>query len=332
MKKLRIIATFLSILLWCNLSFADAVIIMYHRVGDSRYPTTNVTTQQFQEEMQWLHDQNYNVISLNDIVSALKNNQSLPQKTVGISFDDAYASIYDNALPILKQYKFPFTLFVAPQSVNQQNNGIMHWDQVREILKSGGSIGNHSYTHGHLATATMATLQKELTQAQQDIQKETDQTPTLFAYPFGEYSNLFSDVVSSMGFEAAFTQLSGAVNAQSDFYEIPRFPINEHYADFNRFKQSLNMLALNIADLNPSDTPMEKNPPTISFRVLNNGLQWKTLSCYAGNDSPVQVDTSQRPLVIVNVKMPFPEGRARINCTVQDNQGLWHWLGLLYIV
>ena len=145
-------------------------------------------------------------------------------------------------------------------------------------------------------------------------------------------SNLFREVVASMGFAAGFTQVSGAVNAQSDFYEIPHFPINEHYADFERFKQILNMQALNIADLNPSDTPMEKNPPTISFRVLNTNVQWKTFACYAGNDSPVQVDTSQRPLVIVNVKTPFPEGRARINCTVQDNQDLWHWLGLLYIV
>ena len=232
----------------------------------------------------------------------------------------------------MKQYHFPFTLFIAAQAVNEHNDGIMSWDQIREMLKSGESVGNHSYSHGHLATATTPVLRAELTKDQQEIQTQTGQTPILFAYPFGEYSNLFREVVVSMGFEAAFTQVSGAVNAQSDFYEIPRFPMNEHYADFDRFKQSLNMLALNIADLNPSDTPLIQNPPTVSFRVLNTGLQWKNFACYAGNDSPIQVDTSQRPLVVLTVKMAFPVGRARINCTVMDNQGLWHWLGLLYII
>lgn len=64
----------LLIFLLINIAYASsqAVVLIYHRVGESRYPSTNVTVSEFSKQMQWLHEHDYNVLSLSRIAHALK--------------------------------------------------------------------------------------------------------------------------------------------------------------------------------------------------------------------------------------------------------------------
>ena len=96
----------------------SAVILMYHRFGEDGFPSTNIRIAQFEDHIRTLTDGPYNVLPVAEIVAALRAGRELPDRTVGITIDDAYRSVYTEAFPRLKAAGLPFTLFVATDAVD----------------------------------------------------------------------------------------------------------------------------------------------------------------------------------------------------------------------
>ena len=118
----------------------QAVVVMYHRFGETEYPSTNIRLEQFDAHLAELTSGKYTVLPLPEIVAALKAGKSLPDRTVGISIDDAYASVYDVAWPRLKKAGLPFTVFVSTEPVDRKLRGLMTWDQIRELKAAGIAV------------------------------------------------------------------------------------------------------------------------------------------------------------------------------------------------
>ena len=104
---------------------SHAVLFIYHRFGENSVPSTNIRLDQFDGHLQEPRDGGYNVLPLADIVKALQAGETLADKTVGISIDDAYASLYANAWPRLRAANFPFTIFIATDSIDRKAPGFM---------------------------------------------------------------------------------------------------------------------------------------------------------------------------------------------------------------
>ena len=130
----------------------SATVIMYHRFGEGRYPSTNVSMEMFEEHLALLTNGDYTILPLPKIVETLKSGQLLPDRTVGISIDDAYLSVYENAWPLLKAANLPFTIFVATSPVDRNLSGYMSWDQLRELKAAGVTVGSQTHTHPHMHT------------------------------------------------------------------------------------------------------------------------------------------------------------------------------------
>src|SRR4051794_23933476 len=92
---------------------SHAVVFIYHRFGDDRYPSTDTKTEQFKAQLDWLAENHYEVWPLPRIVQYLKDGKTVPDHVVAITIDDAFQSFYDNAYPLLKEHDWPFTVFVA---------------------------------------------------------------------------------------------------------------------------------------------------------------------------------------------------------------------------
>ncbi len=129
---------------------AQAVIFMYHRFGESRYPSTNITLAQFEEQLDFFEKNDFSVLPLSEIVEALKQNTTLPNRAIAITVDDAYLSVYTEAYPRLKAKGYPFTVFVATAVVDQGIPAYMDWQQMEEMLRHGATFANHSQHHDYL--------------------------------------------------------------------------------------------------------------------------------------------------------------------------------------
>ena len=84
-----------------------ATVLMYHRFGEDKYPSTNIRIEQFEAHLDMLINGDYTIWPLDKIVDHLQQGLDLPDKTVAITIDDAYLSVFIEARPRLKARNLP---------------------------------------------------------------------------------------------------------------------------------------------------------------------------------------------------------------------------------
>ena len=307
---------------------SNAVVIMYHRFGETKYPSTNVTLEQFEAHLDELKSSKYKVMSLAEILAAVAEGKPLPDRTVGLSIDDAFVSVYAEAWPRLKAAGFPFTLFVATDPVDRGTFGYMNWDQIREMARAGVTIGSQTASHLHMPKADPARNRDELERSNKRFEEELSLRPLLFAYPYGESSLAVQAVVRKTGFKAAFGQHSGAFGGGDNPFDLPRFAMNENYAGLARFRLAANAVALPVTDITPADPLIgASNPPAMGFTVSAAIKNINRLSCFSSNAGKARLERLGERRVEIRVEEAFPKGRTRVNCTLPADDGRWYWFG-----
>src|SRR6187551_927829 len=150
---------------------------VYHRVGDSRYPTTNVSIKDFESHLSWLTKNKYTLLTFSDAIAYLQSDQPT-QKIAVITIDDGYKSFFKNGIPLLKKYKIPATLFINTETVGAGD--YMDWTMLKTAMSAGIEIGNHTHSHAYFLNEPTATRYKkfkdEIELSQSIIQKNLDFT------------------------------------------------------------------------------------------------------------------------------------------------------------
>ena len=303
-------------------------VFVYHRFGENNYPSTNIRMPQFKKHLDELIKNNYNVVSIETIIDALENNKNLPEKTVAITIDDAFFSIYKKAWPILKEKKLPFTIFVSTGPVNSNSKNYMNWEQLKEMNNRGVTIGHHTKNHFHLVGKKKETIISEIEEASDDFLKNLGYVPDIFAYPYGEYSSEIKEITKNY-FKAAFGQQSGGIYNGIDIFELPRFSLNEQYGDLKRFKFAANSYGLKIKNVLPKNKVItDINPPLLGFTLLDDleGL----IRCYTSHNIKADLTKLANKRIEIRFDRAFPKGRTRINCTINDNKK-WRWSGFQFL-
>lgn len=311
-----------------------ASVIMYHRFGDSRYPTTNISLEQFQAHVTELKTGGYTVLPLGKIVDSLKSGEALPDRTVALTIDDAYLSVYQNAWPILKEAGLPFTVFASTGHLGNRPSDYMSWAQLKEMRDAGVYIGHHSASHSHLPKLSLEKVQSEIASANTAFQKNLGFVPALFAYPYGEYGSDIKKIIAESGFKAAFGQQSGVAYAGHDRFSFPRFAMSENYGSIGRLRLAANALPLRVRNVTPTDNILKKNPPAFGFSLDEKYENLKQLTCYSSNQSggsvPIQRLGDDR--VEIRLNRAYQPGRGRINCTLPGPEGRFRWFGNLFYI
>ena len=319
--------TIISFLLFpVSFSYATEVIdkipnniLVYHRFNDERFPSTNTTLKQFEEQIQYLKSNKYKFITLTELIA----NPEMKEKSISITVDDAYQSFYKFGFPVLKKYDISATLFLSTDTVGSSEH--LNWTQLKELSSYGIDIQNHTHSHSRMPDQTIEEIENEILISQKIIFDNLGFEPDLFAYPYGETSIEVQEIVKKY-FKAAFGQHSGAFSI-SDPYYISRFPINENFGSLARIKEASNVLAFNQATIMPSDPFMKV--PQKRF-VLDFKEDPHLINCFFSDFQGSILGKK----VLVESKLLFDlermptKGRLRVNCTKFD-QGI-HWFGYQY--
>lgn len=314
----------------------SAVSLIYHRFGENDYPSTNIRMEQFEAHVEELASGRYNVVTLGTIAAALESGEALPPRTVAISVDDAYSSVFTRAFPLLQQKGLPFTLFVATDPVDEGLDGYMTWDQLRELAAAGVEIGSQAVSHPHMPDQSALRNRRELVRSADRLEAELGARPALFAYPYGEASAEIMRLAQEAGYQAAFGQHSGAIGPTLNRFYLPRFPVNEAFGGMDRFRRVVNSLPMPATDLTPDDPYLSaagaENPPAFGFTLAETGPWVNALACY--HSAVGRIDDMERlgPRIELRFAEPFRPGRTRINCTAPASDGRWRWFGMQYYV
>ena len=309
-----------------------ASVIMYHRFGDSRYPSTNIKKKQFRNHINELLKPKYNIISIEKALLAINNLEQIKDRSIVITIDDAYSSVYEYAWPIFKKYNLPFTLFISTDVIDNKTPGYMNWEQIRTLRDHGVTIGSQTKSHPHMFNLTKEKIIQELSISNKRFIDEIGSAPKFFAYPYGEYNLEVLEQVKLHGFVAAFGQHSGVAHKSLGMYELPRFAMNEKYGDMDRFSLALNALPMPISDLSPKNPVISRNPPSYGFTLSDKIEPKNAIRCFANNGLKADTKRLGKNRIEIRLNGPFPKGRGRINCTMAGNDNRWRWLGRQFII
>ena len=211
-------------------------ILMYHSIDEGDSPIS-ISPRTFEQQMEILYRGGYKVLSLTALVTALRDGEEPPEKSVVLTFDDGLGSVYTSAWPVLERFGFPATVFLVSDYCDKTNDwpsqsagiprfAVMSWQQIREMDQHGVEFGAHTATHPRLDQVPQRDLENEVVQSKTVIEDRLGHPINLFSYPYGRISEASAELVGQM-YQGACTTKLGIVSAKSDPRALERVDI--HY-------------------------------------------------------------------------------------------------------
>jgi len=227
--KRLVLVTLLTIL--TEAAYADEhrfLVLNYHDIvrADSAKSSLNpmdVSVDHFEQHLLWLKKNGYKIVSVQNVLDAAAGKRSIPDKSVLLTFDDGYQSVYTRVFPLLKKYHYPATIALigtwieAIDIPDEAGKALLTWDQVREMVKSGLiETASHTYDlhksavanpQGDSQAATVTRvydlkaeryeteeqyrerIHVALRQSAEFIFQHAGVWPRVMVWPYGEYNN-----------------------------------------------------------------------------------------------------------------------------------------------
>lgn len=197
-------------------------ILGYHDFRERGGSPMIIAASKFREQMKAIKESGIPVIPLSDVLAWRKGQKNIPEESIVITMDDGWQGVYEHAYPVLKEYGFPFTVYVYKKYVNIGGRSLT-WLQIKEMMNNGCEIGSHSISHESLRAKKGRTekqqqewLLAELKDSKIFLEENLGVPVTSFAYPFG----IFDDAVAEMGLQLGYETLV-TVNSQKVTWDTP---------------------------------------------------------------------------------------------------------------
>jgi peptidoglycan/xylan/chitin deacetylase (PgdA/CDA1 family)/aminoglycoside phosphotransferase (APT) family kinase protein len=196
----------------------DALVLCYHGLSPSWPSSLAVTPKNFREQIELVLQRGYRAATFAETVPVPPF-----EKTVAITFDDSYRSVFEYALPILAEYDLPATVFVPTGHVGADGpmiwSGIedwlggpyasellpMSWDELRVLSDAGWEIGSHTVTHPYLTRLEEPLLLEELHESRSQCEVNLGRECRSLAYPYGDFDDRVLAAARAAGYHAAAT-------------------------------------------------------------------------------------------------------------------------------
>jgi len=210
---------------------------MYHHIGevtdsDGRY---SVAPDQFQRQMQTLHDMGYETITVTELAAALREGGSLPARPVVLTFDDGYDDLYLNAYPIMQEYGFIGTMYLVVN--NFANKYGITSDQVQEMYEAGWEVASHSKTHANLRKDNVD-MRDEICRSRLELIRILDIPIYSFAYPYVEANEYIKNFTRDCGYTSGVGAGPGNSHTLEHVYFLSRREVQGNFT-LDEFRELL---------------------------------------------------------------------------------------------
>ena len=246
-------------------------VLLFHDVSEDvlgKAPNITISPKRFRDLISRIAASGYTAISARDWLNAQNGRRALPKKPVVITFDDAYASIAEHALPVLKSYGFSATVFVVTGLIGRTNEWdappwrslpLMNAGQLRFWAASGIDFGSHSSKHHDLTKLSDSELAHDISSSRDELARIVGDPIVSFAYPWGRHNETIRRVVSQT-FPLAFSIQEGVVTPNTDPMLCCRVEVGPNYSPLRvslwlRFASSLGSLLRLWRSLRPVIAP-----------------------------------------------------------------------------
>jgi len=160
------------------------------------------------------------------------------KNVVAITFDDAFASVIENAVPILRKYELPAGIFVPvgnlgqkprwemPDNCSDKNEFVMNKDQIVQLDRDGFEIFSHTVSHLVLTKIDDSRLEAELVESKQTLEEIVGHEVIGISYPHGAYDDRAYKAANRAGYKLGFTIEPRMIDSTTDNLMIGRFSVS----------------------------------------------------------------------------------------------------------
>lgn len=185
-------------------------ILLYHSIDNSK-TEDSVSPEMFSNQMEYIYNRGYRVLSLEEIDHYLDTCDNVPSNIVVITFDDGYHTVCEFAMPILRKYNFTASVFLPTKYIGKCSEWtepiapLLTWEEILEMKKEGISFYSHSHSHSDLTLLTEEQVREEL-EMSKGILEEKLQNPVFYiAYPFSKSNKIIENVALKCGYRRSFS-------------------------------------------------------------------------------------------------------------------------------
>jgi peptidoglycan/xylan/chitin deacetylase (PgdA/CDA1 family) len=214
-------------------------ILGYHDLAENLPETAmRIHSSKFRKQMETIRQMGIKVITLNEFTAWKKGEGKLPETSILITFDDGWKSVYTDAFPILKEFGFPFTIFLYKNYVDGGGKALT-LPMIQEMAANGASIGSHSVSHPYPLTvksfrkkgpdAYDAYLRKEMGESKRFLESKFPAKVTTYAYPGGYFTEEMIKLGGEFGYDFMFTVLPGKIKRGLPNEKLPRYIVLGNY-------------------------------------------------------------------------------------------------------
>jgi peptidoglycan/xylan/chitin deacetylase (PgdA/CDA1 family) len=211
-------------------------ILMYHSVSDAPTASTralSVRPAMFAAQLRYLRHQGFSGLTFGELCQRRRDGQPLPANPIVLTFDDGYADLIEEALPIMIRQGFPATLFVttgwlrgsARYTAGNPPDRMLSWGQVAELSLAGVEIGAHSHSHPQLDQISEPRLRVELASSGRLLEDRLGRPVRSLAYPYGYASKRVRAVAREIGYLQAAVVANAVAASACDPFGVPRLTV-----------------------------------------------------------------------------------------------------------
>ena len=208
---------------------ATVPVLMYHVINPppagAPFPGLYVPSDEFAAQMEALKAAGWHAVTMDQLEAYWKRGVPLgPGKPIVLTFDNGYASQYENALPTLKRLGWVGNENIQLSGLPPSQGGLTD-AQVRGLIAAGWELDTQGISHADLITLDASQLQYQVATARQMLQKRYGVPVNWFCYPSGHYDATVIEAVKSAGFVGSTTVIPGWATPGEDPYRLPRLRV-----------------------------------------------------------------------------------------------------------
>ncbi len=232
----------------------DVLALGYHAVSERWPASLSLAPRHLEAHIRMLADRGFVGVTFNEAVM-----RAPAPKTLAITFDDAYRSVFELAFPIISRAGFKATVFAPTAFVGSEEPmawpGIDHWrdtehsselmpmswQELGHLAEAGWEIGSHTHSHPRLPELDDPALDDELLRSRQEIERHLAAPCPSLAYPYGDHDPRVVEAARRAGYESAGT-LPARLTRPAGTLDWPRIVVTRP-DDARRFRWKISPLA-----------------------------------------------------------------------------------------